>query len=47
VDASKLGTAAAGHGALQVTYSGKRLYWFVKDTAPGQVRGNVKDKWGK
>jgi predicted lipoprotein with Yx(FWY)xxD motif len=46
VDRSKLGTAAA-HGARQVTYSGKRLYWYVKDTAPGQVRGNFTDKWGK
>ncbi len=47
VDASKLGTAAAAHGAHQITYSGKRLYWFAKDKAPGQVHGNVKDKWGK
>lgn len=47
VDASKLGTAAAADGALQVTYSGKALYWFSKDKAPGQVKGNVTDKWGK
>jgi predicted lipoprotein with Yx(FWY)xxD motif len=47
VDGSKLGTASAAHGARQVTYTGKRLYWYVKDTAPGQVRGNIKDKWGK
>ena len=47
VDQSKLGTAAAAQGARQVTYSGKRLYWFVKDTAAGAVKGNVKDKWGK
>jgi predicted lipoprotein with Yx(FWY)xxD motif len=47
VDASKLGTAPAAKGALQVTYAGKRLYWFVKDKAPGQVHGNVKNKWGK
>jgi predicted lipoprotein with Yx(FWY)xxD motif len=40
VDGSKLGTAPAAHGALQVTYAGKRLYWFVKDTAPGQVHGS-------
>ena len=26
---------------------GKRLYWFVDDTAPGQVNGNITDKWGK
>ena len=47
VDASKLGTVAAADGALQVTYSGKPLYWFSKDKAPGQVHGNVTDKWGK
>jgi predicted lipoprotein with Yx(FWY)xxD motif len=47
VDASKLGTVAAAKSALQVTYSGKRLYWFAKDKAPGQVHGNVKNEWGK
>ena len=47
VDASNLGTVGAAHGALQVTYSGRRLYWFAKDKAHGQVHGNVKDKWGK
>ena len=47
VDASKLGTAAAAHGARQITYSGKRLYWFAKDSARGQVHGNTKNKWGK
>ena len=47
VDASKLGTVAAADGGLQVTYSGKRLYWFTKDQAPGQVHGNVSNKWGK
>ena len=47
VDASKLGTVAAAKGASQITYAGKRLYWFVKDTAPGQVHGNVKNTWGK
>jgi predicted lipoprotein with Yx(FWY)xxD motif len=46
VDASKLGTVAAGNGALQITYAGKPLYWFAKDTAPGQVHGNMKNKWG-
>ena len=47
VDASKLGTAATAHGALQVTYAGKPLYWFFKDKAAGQVHGNLTDKWGK
>ena len=47
MSAAKLGTAPAADGALQVTYSGKPLYWFSKDKAPGQVHGNVTDKWGK
>ena len=46
VDASKLGTVRRRGGALQVTYSGKALYWFSEDAGPGQVNGNVKDKWG-
>jgi predicted lipoprotein with Yx(FWY)xxD motif len=47
VDASKLSTVVAADGVLQVTYSGKALYWSSKDKAPGQVKGNVTDKWGK
>ena len=48
VDASKLGTKAEADGTLQVTYGGKPLYWFVKDTAPGQARGSkVSSPWGK
>jgi len=47
VDASKLGTTAAANGARQITYAGKALYWFAKDKAAGQVKGNVTDKWGK
>jgi predicted lipoprotein with Yx(FWY)xxD motif len=46
VDAAKLGTVKLSDGALQVTYSGKALYWFYKDTTLGQVNGNGKDKWG-
>ena len=46
VNAAKLGTVAGQGGSLQVTYGGKPLYWFSKDTRPGQVKGNVKDKWG-
>lgn len=36
VSASKLGTVARAGGVLQVTYSGKPLYWFSGDTAAGQ-----------
>jgi predicted lipoprotein with Yx(FWY)xxD motif len=45
VSASKLGTIKVT-GGLQVTYGGKALYWFFKDTALGQVKGNVTDTWG-
>ena len=47
VNAAKLGTVAMSNGALQVTYSGKSLWWFYKDKHPGQVTGNITDKWGK
>ena len=43
---SKLGTVSTPAGS-QITYGGKALYWYVKDKAPGQVKGNIKDKWGK
>ena len=47
VDASKLGTVAAAHNARQITYGGKKLFWYVDDKKAGQVHGNVKNKWGK
>lgn len=47
VNAVKLGTVSRSGGVLQVTYGGKPLYWFVGDRAPGQVHGNITDKWGK
>ncbi len=47
VSAAKLGTVKRSGGALQVTYSGKPLYWFSGDKAMGQVNGNVTDTWGK
>ena len=47
VSASKLGTVTRAGGVRQVTYGGKPLYWFVGDTANGQVNGNVTDEWGK
>jgi predicted lipoprotein with Yx(FWY)xxD motif len=48
VDAAKLGTTKLANGTLQVTYGGKALFTFYKDTAPGQVNGaNATDQWGK
>jgi len=47
VSAAKLGTVKRAGGALQVTYGGKALYRFFKDTAAGQVKGVTTDTWGK
>jgi predicted lipoprotein with Yx(FWY)xxD motif len=47
VDESKLGTVKASDGSMQITYGGKPLYWFVKDTSASQVHGNTTNKWGK
>ncbi len=46
VNAASLGTVTHRGGSRQLTYSGKPLYWFIGDTAPGQVHGNITDKWG-
>jgi predicted lipoprotein with Yx(FWY)xxD motif len=46
VDATKLGTVPAANGALQVTYSGKPLYWSTKDKNASSVHGNGKNKFG-
>ena len=46
VDASKLGTTKRTDGTMQVTYNGWPLYYYVKDTKPGDVIGqNVGDVW--
>ena len=46
VSSSKLGTKSLAGGVRQVTYGGKPLYFFVGDTGPRQVHGNVSDSWG-
>jgi predicted lipoprotein with Yx(FWY)xxD motif len=46
VDASKLGTSKRTDGSMQVTYNGWPLYYFAKDTKPGDVIGqNVGSVW--
>jgi predicted lipoprotein with Yx(FWY)xxD motif len=40
-------SAVKRNGAMQVTYGGKLLYYYVGDKAPGQVTGNITDTWGK
>ncbi|AWN23586.1 hypothetical protein DKM44_10390 [Deinococcus irradiatisoli] len=43
---SKLGTTARKDGALQVTYDGQPLYYWVRDTKPGDMTGqNVGKVW--
>ena len=46
VSSSKLGSKSLAGGVRQVTYGGKPLYFFVGDTGPRQVHGNVTDSWG-
>jgi len=46
IDASKLGTTTRTDGTTQVTYAGWPLYYYVKDTKPGDVTGqNVGSVW--
>jgi predicted lipoprotein with Yx(FWY)xxD motif len=47
VDAAKLGTMAADGGGLQVTYTGRPLYFSAKDTGSGKPHGIGSDKFGK
>jgi predicted lipoprotein with Yx(FWY)xxD motif len=47
VSSAMLGTVKRANGALQVTYGGKPLYLFYKDSSAGLVNGNLTDLWGK
>lgn len=43
-----LGTTARRGGAVQVTYAGQPLYYYMGDAGPGQTRGHhVEDSWGE
>ena len=41
-----LGTITRPDGTTQATYDGHPLYTFVKDTAPGQAKGNGVNAFG-
>jgi predicted lipoprotein with Yx(FWY)xxD motif len=48
VDATLLGTITRDDGTLQVTYSGRPLYLFLGDAAPGDMNGQgVTDAFGQ
>lgn len=40
VDADKLGTTERKDGAIQVTYGGSPLYYFIQDAAAGDATGH-------
>jgi predicted lipoprotein with Yx(FWY)xxD motif len=44
--ASLLGTSRRSDGRIQVTYAGHPLYYFVKDTKPGQTSGEALTGFG-
>ncbi|HEY3311643.1 MAG TPA: hypothetical protein VGK00_08395 [Anaerolineales bacterium] len=39
IDASKFGTATRKDGTTQVNYNGRPLYYYIKDTKPGDTTG--------
>lgn len=46
IAAGKLGTTKRQDGTTQVTYAGHPVYYYVSDTAPGQVSGQGLDQFG-
>ncbi|GAB4057268.1 lipoprotein [Catellatospora paridis] len=46
VAADKLSTVARDDGSMQVLYNGHPLYYFIKDTAPGQTTGQGVNGFG-
>lgn len=46
LSASKVGTTKRSDGKRQVTYKGHPLYTFVKDTKPGDTKGQNLDAFG-
>jgi predicted lipoprotein with Yx(FWY)xxD motif len=47
VQSAMLGTTTGANGLMQVTYSGRPVYWFKYDNVKGKIKGNINDKWGK
>src|SRR5262249_52797759 len=45
-NAQLLGTTRRSDGRLQVTYAGHPLYYFIKDTKPGQTNGEALTGFG-
>ncbi len=46
VDGTMLGTTTRPDGSIQVTYNGHPLYYFFKDTQPGDANGEgIKNVW--
>ena len=45
-DASKLGTTTRTDGKIEVTYAGHPLYYFFKDVAPGDAKGQAVNGFG-
>jgi predicted lipoprotein with Yx(FWY)xxD motif len=39
LDSSRLGATQRKDGSTQVTYKGAPLYYFLKDSAPGDTKG--------
>jgi predicted lipoprotein with Yx(FWY)xxD motif len=46
IAAAKLGTTKRQDGETQVTYAGHPVYYYVSDTAPGQVSGQGLNQFG-
>jgi predicted lipoprotein with Yx(FWY)xxD motif len=46
VVAADLGTITRSDGSTQVTYTGRPLYYYAGDTAPGMTSGNGSGQFG-
>jgi predicted lipoprotein with Yx(FWY)xxD motif len=46
IDQRELGTVKRKTGQRQVTYYGQPLYRYIRDTAPGQMKGHFKSQFG-